>query len=403
MNEQRVPALTFSDVAVGTGIWLVTSMLVIGAGIFGNAAVKPAVEPIPDLISSFCHWDGLWYIGIVGDGYKYPSGEASSTVFFPAYPCFARTLGSQFGLSPQWSLLATSQLFMLLSLVALHAYLRRRYPNLPPHGATFGTTVFAVFPPTFFFRMAYSESLFFFLVTLTLLAVERRRSLVWIAFVVGLATAARPVGIALVAIVVCETFRRSDFRVRGALRLVVLLPISIWGLLAYMAFLEGNFNEPLAFAKSQRYWNLDIDQPFTDKLPSILTFEPIWGAFGVETTRQTAVGVYVGGRCIPISALNGFVYLSGIALVVVGRFRGWLGNGEFFAAIGLFAIPYVTRGYDSVLLSFARFTSVVVMIYPPLTIILLKSPYFLRIAYLLLCTALLFLFSALFAANYLLL
>ena len=394
------PALLRRDVAAGLSVWGITGLLVAGAGIFGNQAVVPAGEPIGNVLVSFCLWDGGWYTNIVRNGYSYNPAEASTVVFFPAYPLFARMVQSLVSCSAECALLVTSHLFLALSLIALHAYIRRRYPTALPHAGTFGITVFALFPSTFFFRMAYSESLFFFTVMLVLLAVERGRSLLWIALIVGLATAARPVGIGLLPIVIREIVRRAHTRRHAFAWSMALVPLSCWGLIAYAGFLQWQFDEPLAFIKAQRFWNIDPNLPFVAKLGHLASLKPLWGAFLADSGCCLDGGLHLGSFTVSPSALNAAAYLAGIVLVIAGGVRGWLNTTEMLASIGLLAIPYITRGYDSFMLSFARFTAVVPPVFLALTMLLLRLPYLFRVAYLLFGTALLCLLSALFAAGY---
>ena len=82
-------------------------------------------------------------------------------------------------------------------------YVRQRDPRSPRSLAVFVTLSFALYPVTFFARMVYTESLFLFFCVLALYAMERKWPLAVIVAVIALATAIRPVGVALVPPLLC--------------------------------------------------------------------------------------------------------------------------------------------------------------------------------------------------------
>ena len=71
------------------------------------------------------------------------------------------------------------------------------FPTAPTGLPMFVLLALGLFPPTLFMRMAYSESLFLFLTVLAMYGMERNWRLWGIAAVVGLATATRFTGVAL--------------------------------------------------------------------------------------------------------------------------------------------------------------------------------------------------------------
>ncbi len=248
--------------------------------------------------------------------------------------------------------------------------------------------------------MAYSESLFFLLVALMLLAVQRSSSIWFLALLVGLATACRPVGVGLAPIVAYELYRRSPSRSHFALRSLILLPLSIWGLLAYAGFLYYWVGDPLAFVKVQEAWNRERGMPFTDKIEPLIMLKPIWGCFDSSSKYCFPNFVIIGEYMISSSVPNAVVYLLGVSSIVFGAVKRWLTVAEILTAIGLLTIPYITRGYDSDFLSFARFTAVVLPIYIPLAFILAKRSKLVQILYFALCAWLISLLTALFTAGY---
>jgi len=115
-----------------------------------------------DLISHFAKWDGDRYRDIVENGYDYDPNGDTKIVFFPAFPLVGKALAVT-GLPATTALLIVAHVFLIASFLLLWRYTKSEWVLL----------AFAFLPPTFFFRMAYSESMFFFLVLLTLYWIKR--------------------------------------------------------------------------------------------------------------------------------------------------------------------------------------------------------------------------------------
>ncbi len=259
---------------------------------------------------------------------------------------------------------------------------------------------FAVFPATFFFRMMYSESSIVCLIALTMLAVEARAPLWLIAFLVGLATGARPVGVGLALVVVREIARRSETWQAFAGRCLLYLPLALWGIVAYSSYLAVQFGEPLAYVNAQRAWDAHPPVTSEEKAIALLTLKPIWGSFLPDSGYFFASDTALGEIAVSASGANAVVFIFGLALIAVGIGKRWLNVTECLIAAVLLGIPYLTKGVESQFLSFARFTAIVLPIYIPLGMLLIRLPLTLRIGYLLLCTWLITILAALFTAGY---
>src|SRR5262249_11568609 len=133
-------------------------------------------------------------------------------------------------------------------------------------------------PATLFFRMTYSESLFVLLTVLTLLAMTRRWPLLVIALIVGLATAARPVGVGLLAPFLLHCRHRSGTSGEFLLRAAFLVPIACWGVAAYALYQGIRFGEPLAFVHTQVNWGIPSGS-WSEKLLTLVSGEPIWRVY----------------------------------------------------------------------------------------------------------------------------
>jgi hypothetical protein len=218
--------------------------------------------------------------------------------------------------------------------------------------------------------MALAESLFVAAVLLTLIAIQRRWPLVLTAFVAGLTTATRPVGVAASAAFLWSLLRlpNTSPAKRGAL-VIVLAPLSCWGLLEYMYFQHVAFGNAFAFAQTQEHWSHQspVAQPgIVEKSTSLLTLEPIVGVFDPGSTRNWQRSNGEDSWPFNLFFWNPVLFLTSAGLVIYGTCRRWLTGPESVLGAFLVAIPYVTRSYEMSMASHARFGAAVVVIYPVL-------------------------------------
>ncbi|HEV3022559.1 MAG TPA: hypothetical protein VGX76_08825 [Pirellulales bacterium] len=97
-----------------------------------------------------------------------------------------------------------------------------------------------------------------------------------VAAIVGLATAARPVGIALVA-PFAMYLRNEACTLREFLRRAAwLLPLACWGLAAFMIYQQAAFGDPLAFARAQSEWRqTEPPESLVERVVDLLTLRPV--------------------------------------------------------------------------------------------------------------------------------
>jgi hypothetical protein len=257
-----------------------------------------------------------------------------------------------------------------------------------------------LFPTSFFFRVPYSESCFLFFAILAMLAMQRGWPLLVVAGVVGLTTAVRPVGIALLPVYWLYVCRGSTNRRTALLKLLLLTPVAAWGLLAYMDFQNVTFGDPLAFARTQEHWSARINTTTSDKALSLMSYEPIWSVYQRGSPaywRRLEPDV---AAPVNLAFANPIYFLLATALVVLGRWKRWLNGAETLLAALLILIPYVTRAYEMCMLSEGRFMAVVFPIYLVLGQILSRIPG--PLAALILCFSafLMAAYAAQFAAGY---
>ena len=249
--------------------------------------------------------------------------------------------------------------------------------------------------------MAYTEAILF-LTALTLLAIQRKWNPVVIAIVVGLATATRPVGVALAVGFAWHLAAHAPNRRVLALRLLTLGPLACWGLLAYMASLAIDFGDPLAFVKAQDPFKQRIGTPVLERLLALVTLEPIRSFYD---SRSHLMGWGVPSSTslawlFSLRPVDSVVFLAFLGLVVLGGFKRWLNGVELVIRAGLLAIPYASIGYEQNMQSMARYSSAVLPAYLVLGRLLVGIPAPLVMALAGISGFFLGLYAALFAAWY---
>jgi hypothetical protein len=428
MVPQRRTLGFLDDVIFGLATYYLTTLLVVLGVIFGHDFVKPpphqldSVGPNPDLLTCFARYDGQHYRKILEDGYEYYPDRQSSIAFFPAYPLTARFVSVVTGCSSDVALLIVSHVFLAAAFVAFTSYVRQRFGNFDEQ-AQFAVLAFGLFPTTFFFRMAYSESTFVFLAILALLGMERRWPVILIALIIGAATATRATGVALVPAFAYHLWRRSKTRPpdpgearpiapsplaregRGEGTVVFrqlpwALPLSCWGLLAFTAYQWSAFDEPLAWAKGHAHWRLFPDLGFAHKLQSLVTLEPVWSMLLPDSPRYWGKWEWHDNPFFSLVLANPILFLFTGALIVTGAAKRWLTGPEIILGIGLLLIPYGGRGYENLMLSTGRFCAVAFPVYIVLGKVLGRMPNHVGILLLTISSFLLNVYSGLFAKGY---
>ncbi len=282
--------------------------------------MKPGVQSSgPEgLLAAFANWDGVWYRQIAEEGYAYDPKASSTVAFFPAFPLLARGITEVTGASANFALLVVSHVCLIAAFVVLSAYAYLRFGPGDPHLSSWIVLALGLWPTTFFFRMAYSESLFLLVAVAAFYGIERNWSPVLLALVVGLATAVRPVGVALIPPLALHFWTAAAGR-KPFLRLLALLPLAAWGLAAYMLYQWFTFGEPLAFAMTQENWRSRPAVPLFEKAGSLITLQPIWSVFDPSSPCYWKSGGQEANPFFSLQLANPLYFLATIALVILGR------------------------------------------------------------------------------------
>lgn len=223
-------------------------------------AVSGSFAPTFGLSSALRAWDGGHYLHIVAHGY--PSAIPTTihgptpltAAFFPVFPVVIRAVHDVTRLSPT---LVGTVLSILAGAATALVFVRLARPHFGAVVAERGAILFAVFPGSVVLTMVYAEGLLLLFTALCLLALVHRR---WVlAGALGaLATATRPIALALVVSAVWLAYRATTGRDRrGALLAAAMTPV---GPLGYFGYLWAHTGSPITWFTVQHLgWNQHID------------------------------------------------------------------------------------------------------------------------------------------------
>ena len=247
-------------------VWVVGMAAVVTFGTGGNPAkFDPAglmrpFGPLGDLlIGPAARWDAVWYTAIAQHGYD---GGASSA-FFPLYPLLMRGGGGLVG-SP---LLAGALLSFGAFVAALALLHRLAALELGERAAGAAVALTALFPMSFFFSAAYSESLFLALSLGAVLAAREGRW-AWAGVAGALAAATRSAGVVvLLPLAVLYLWgpradgpgALSGGRLSRDALWLALVPAGLAAVLAYHGLAWGDALGPL---RAQDVWHRHFAGPF---------------------------------------------------------------------------------------------------------------------------------------------
>jgi hypothetical protein len=302
--------------------------------------------------------DGEWYEAIVEDGYDYSVKHQSSIPFFPMYPTAAMLVRSCTGLSAGTSLLLVSNSAFALGCLALSGYLVGRAPS-----GTCSLLALGLAPTTFYFRMAYSESVFLLLALAAFCAMQRNGPAWVVAILCGAATATRAVGVALLPPFIMYLYDTNDTWRGRIVQALTYLPLACWGLLAFMAYQWVRFGTLFAFAHAQAPYDMRPWSPGATALLSVATLEPLWGVYDPS---RPGFWAHFSPKCFPLFNLffmNPLFFVGSILLVLLGAWRRWLTAKELLFSAGVLLVPYFAHSYPKCGASLGRYAVICFPIY----------------------------------------
>ena len=259
-----------SIIAQASAIWLATRLAYLGftyfAILFSSGSRKLSGASIsPDqLLNSWAHWDGLWYIRIATQGYY----DVQSAAFFPLYPLLIHLVTLVLGQSH-----VVVAALLISNLGTLGAFIGFALLAANEEGGSEASwralRMLVAYPLALFLIAPYTEGLFLAFVVAALFC-ARRGVWRWAALWALLAGLTRPTGVALVLPLLWEYGRQHDWWRRAAwsngewrkrLRLVTLAQgIMVVGavpaaLVLYALYCWVHLGHPLAIINAQHtYW-----------------------------------------------------------------------------------------------------------------------------------------------------
>jgi hypothetical protein len=293
------------------GILLVAYL---AAGLFADSPFVPLYHlrgtdnVLLDVFGS--RWDTGFYVSIAEEGYRYQGVPLPSVAFFPLYPLFMRALGALVGDALVAGILI-SNAALLLATMLLYRLADESWGQAVAERTIW---YFLIFPAAFFGTAVYSESLFL-LAAIGALYFARRGY--WeVAALLGIAASlTRFTGLIVAPMLLAEWWMQRQNRPaetrpsRLAPLAAAVVPL---GTLAYVAYLQRAFGDPLAFVHGAAAWARQPQSPLVTITALLQTPEGGWWS------------ALLAGRIHPDNWLDlGFVLLFLALGVVLLLQRRW--------------------------------------------------------------------------------
>ncbi|HEX7017944.1 MAG TPA: hypothetical protein VF209_03500 [Patescibacteria group bacterium] len=315
---------------------------------------------LPQWIYSWANFDGVHYLTIVQKGYV---GTGLIQAFFPGYPLLVFLVNALIA-HPLISGLFVSNLFLSISVMLWWLLLKKEGSS--NQASWIGIFTLLLFPTFFFMGALYSESLFLTLIFASFLAARNQKW--WLAGILaGFASGTRVVGVLLVPALIIEyclhmserldlKWQASSWLTNGValvkllkksdyVKLLGLVVFGSTGLVAYMAYLAGEFNDPLYFLHVQSEFGAGRSETF------ILYPQVVWRYLKILGTYQTWDWRY-------FAYFQEFVIGVGGFLALLASFKYVRFSYAFFS-LAVFLVPTLTGTFSSMprymLASFAFF------------------------------------------------
>ena len=202
---------------------------------------------VRDFWQNLSNWDGGHYLAIAQFGYS----EDFQYAFFPLYPMLIRAVNYVFD-NYLFSALLISLVSVYLLIQLLYRLIILDFDRKISSKVIFNLLIF---PTSFFFVTAYSESLFL-LLTVATFYFTRKNKLFLATITASLAGATRLVGLAtifafLIEVLVLWRIRKKNWYVF----------LSLIGFLIYSWYLYNQTGDPFYFITAQNHWLRNLSVP----------------------------------------------------------------------------------------------------------------------------------------------
>jgi hypothetical protein len=234
--------------------------------------------PFPGFFAIWLRKDAGWYTAIASRGYFYERGLPLSANFFPLYPLSVGIVQHVTGLffNRDSYLVAGMAVSWVAFLAACVLLFRLVADHFGDQTAYLSVLLLAVFPFSYFFGAAYTESLYLLCVLLAFTGIERCNW--WLAAIGAMLAGATHatgliVGLAVVVAYVVDWIR-TRHRLRWDLLALALTPL---GAAAYVVYCWIHFGTPFAyFIAGTAGWGADTQFSGIRGMASTLIHPHLW-------------------------------------------------------------------------------------------------------------------------------
>ena len=212
---------------------------------------------------ALARYDSGHFEKIAWEGYVPVSGGRSNLAYFPVYPMLIRLAGGLFGRHHAIYYICgvgLAWVCFVLAMIALYCLARL---DLQPASAQRAVLLTAIFPFSFFFGVAYSESTFLLFTVLAFYLLRTRR---WIAAGVcgALATATRVPAFLMLPALAWVAWKSSEPSARDRAMAAVAIALAASGFGAFCAYVYWLTGNPFEWAFTLERWGYHPGQaPWT--------------------------------------------------------------------------------------------------------------------------------------------
>jgi hypothetical protein len=249
--------IVFRIVLCAIGFRLVSAALALLVNVTFPLAAPQQFRVFADAPSpfwdTFARYDTGYFEKIAWDGYSPAAGGRSNIAYFPVYPMLVRFVARLFErhhATYYISAVGVAWACFVLAMVALY-YLARL--DLPPARAQRAALLTAIFPFSFFFGVAYSESTFLLFTVLAFYLMRTRR---WLAAGVfgALATATRVPGIFMLPALAWVAAKNAEPTTKDRALATLAVVLAAGGFGAYCLYIYSLTGNPLEWASTLERW-----------------------------------------------------------------------------------------------------------------------------------------------------
>lgn len=338
-------------------IWLAVVLIIF---YFGFLSLPHSGKFSDDFFKSLSNWDGGHFLGIAEFGYQ----EKFQYAFFPLYPLLIRGVNYMIN-----NYLVTSLTISILSaFFAIHILYNLISLDFSKKFAENAVLTLLIFPTSFYFLTAYSESLFL-LLTVSTFYFARKNKLFLATISASLSSATRLVGLATVLGFLVEVWL-----IWGINKKNWYVFLSLTGFIIYSLFLYNQTGDPFYFITAEKHWLRSLSVP----------------GFGfLETFRSLAIPGFLEKN---FSAFMDLIFaIFGLGLMI--RSFRFLPPAYSFYGLASIILPLFTPSLSSM----PRF---LLPIFPIFILIVFVKREYIGFAYQLISIMLLSIFTALFINGY---